>query len=544
MNVTYLDFEPRGAVRQLFEPLARLNRGDVDGAIEWGKAHPEVLVEGPAGTGKSRGALEYIDSLCELFPGIRVLICRQTLASLRESTQVTLEEKVWYPGHPCLTISQATREHRSGYTYPESINVVGGITYQGSSRIVLGGLDKPERTFSTEYDVVFVEEAIETSLDAWMKLRRVNRNWRLPWQQQIACTNPGSEFHWLNVRGSEVGDNGRRVMQRLLSRHVDNPAMWDVGANDWTEQGRTYVEDALGHMRGAVRKRLLDGLWVSEEGQVWEEYDPAVHNLACDIEYKSGHWWLELDEAQAERSRLPRRIRMEWFIGSMDFGFTAPGVFQLWGFDKQGRMYRLIEVFRRAKQPQWWADIVREVHMRFPMKRIVCDPAEPDRIEMLNHFLRTPGETVAPDPMSRIAVKANNAVMTGIDMVAWALQPGAARDDRESEEASAYDPPRLFLCQSAFDQYGMDRLLMAERRPASTEQEIPSYVWPVHEDGKPLKEKPDPACSDHGCDAMRYAVMFGFNRDLSSAPGPAPVKAGTIGALLGHNKVRNRPPRR
>jgi hypothetical protein len=91
---------------------------------------PEVLIEGPAGTGKTRAVLEYVNATCELHDGIRVLICRQTRVSLTESVLVTWENKVLWPGHPAIT-GDASRANRHSYRYPND------------SEIVLGGLDNP-----------------------------------------------------------------------------------------------------------------------------------------------------------------------------------------------------------------------------------------------------------------------------------------------------------------------------------------------------------------------------------------------------------------
>lgn len=543
MPTTYLDYAPRGAARQLFEPLALIRDGRIDEATEWGNRHAEILLEGPAGGGKSRAGLELVDAFCELFPGIRVLICRQTLKSLRQSVQVTLEDKVWYPTHPCITASDASREHRSSYFYPKSTNVVGGVTYTGASEIVLGGLDNPDRTFSTEYDIVLVEEAIETNLDAWMKLGRVNRNYRMPFQLQIAVTNPGSEYHYLNLRAEERDKDGDPIMVRMLSRHRDNPFLWDAAKRDWTPQGKQYVTRKLGHMRGAVRKRLLDGLWVSEEGQVWEAYDPAVHLLECELTFTDrGTWKLLIPKEQAKRSRLPRTVHLKWFFASMDFGLNPdPGVVQVWGVDVEGRMFRVMEVYRRDKHAEWWAGIVREIHSEFGLSRIVCDPGGSERILSLNYFLRHPGEALPSEPMSRIAIGGKNEIAAGIDIVDWALRPGMPIGDRDSDDPADYGSPRLFFCRSAFDKYGMDPQLLEERRPACTEHEIPSYVWPKREDGKPVKDKPNPLCEDHGCDALRYAVMFAFNKDLAPKEKAPDIIPGTMADFMGHKKVKKRP---
>ena len=61
--------------------------------------HPEILIEGPAGTGKTRAIAEYIDSVCMENPGVRILVLRNVRADLAESVLVTFEKEVWWPGH-------------------------------------------------------------------------------------------------------------------------------------------------------------------------------------------------------------------------------------------------------------------------------------------------------------------------------------------------------------------------------------------------------------------------------------------------------------
>ena len=101
-------FRPSGAASALF--LAR---------------DPEVLIEGPAGTGKTRAVLEYVNYLCEEYPGIRVLLYRKTRTSMSESVLVTWEEKVLWEGHPAR-VGDAQRNTRQHYKYPNGSHVVVG----------------------------------------------------------------------------------------------------------------------------------------------------------------------------------------------------------------------------------------------------------------------------------------------------------------------------------------------------------------------------------------------------------------------------------
>src|SRR2546430_1507524 len=54
----------------------------------------EVLVSGPAGTGKSRACLEKLHLMALLNPGMRGLITRKTLVSLGGTALVTWREHV------------------------------------------------------------------------------------------------------------------------------------------------------------------------------------------------------------------------------------------------------------------------------------------------------------------------------------------------------------------------------------------------------------------------------------------------------------------
>ena len=48
---------------------------------------PEILIEGPAGTGKSRSLLEKIHYLAETHPKSRYLLMRKTRARMGQSVQ-------------------------------------------------------------------------------------------------------------------------------------------------------------------------------------------------------------------------------------------------------------------------------------------------------------------------------------------------------------------------------------------------------------------------------------------------------------------------
>ena len=429
---------------------------------------PELLLDGPAGTGKSRAVGEYIEDFCWKYPGVRVLIMRKTRVSLNESILITMENKVWYPDHPCI-VRPLAKESRSGYDYPNG------------SRIVLGGMDNPTRLFSTEYDLIYVNEANELSLHEWESLHRALRNGVAPYQQLIGDCNPDTEFHWLNQRCL----NGKT--HRILSRHEDNPSITPE-----------YLE-RLQALTGVRKERLYYGRWVSAEGQILEQYDPAVHVI--------------------KRSEMPE---MRWHFGSIDWGFRAPGCFQVWGVCGDGNLYRHEEWYRTERQIDWWADKVHRMFKKYDLVRVVCDPAEPRSIDFLNDRLGFHRAREA----NKIAIKADNDWQAGIDQVRAYMQDAAT------------GKPHLFLVEGSSN--GRDPRLVEAAQPCSLEEEIPSLVYAEAREGRPVREIPDPSCADHACDAMRYACMFAWKKDMSRAVAVDKYPSHTLGAVLGHDEELRR----
>ncbi|MGH9846377.1 MAG: phage terminase large subunit, partial [Blastocatellia bacterium] len=267
---------------------------------------PEVLLSGPAGTGKSRGCLELMHLRASKYPHSRHLIVRKTRASLSESGLVTFEEKV-LPARSKIKGNTA-RRYRQVYDYPNG------------SEIVVAGMDNPNRIMSTEFDTVFVQEATELTETDWENLTTRLRNFVLPYQQLTADCNPGSPSHWLKARA----DRGATLM--LTSAHEDNPVLFDQRAGGWTEQGQAYLR-TLENLTGVRRLRLLKGIWAMAEGMVYADvWNPAIHLV--------------------DRFEIPA----DWqrFL-SIDFGFTNPFVCQWWAMDGDDRLYRYREIYRTRR---------------------------------------------------------------------------------------------------------------------------------------------------------------------------------------------------
>jgi len=100
-------YEVRGGAAEVFSTKAR-----------------EVLVEGPARTGKTRALLEKAYAVARKYPGARILLVRKTRASMSESVLQTLEDFVIAPNEPWL--GTAKRTHREAYRLPNGSVIVPG----------------------------------------------------------------------------------------------------------------------------------------------------------------------------------------------------------------------------------------------------------------------------------------------------------------------------------------------------------------------------------------------------------------------------------
>lgn len=178
----------------------------------------EVLVSGPAGTGKTRGCLEKLHYYCSNFERLRCLIVRKTRESLTESALVTYEDHVLNDIEREKIVRGLQRRNRTVYQYDNgSVIVVAGLT--------VGGRNQVAKIMSTEYDMIFVPEATELELSEYQKLITRLRNHRLHFQQLLADCNPDSPQHWLYLRSQS---NRTRLIE---STHFDNPVLYDAKTN-------------------------------------------------------------------------------------------------------------------------------------------------------------------------------------------------------------------------------------------------------------------------------------------------------------------------
>jgi phage terminase large subunit len=400
----------------------------------WECTGVEVMLSGPAGTGKSRAVLEFLHEQLQSYPHSRALILRKVRASLTESGLVTFEEKVLGAFSPL--VSGAGRGARQSYRY------------SNGSVLVVGGIDKATKIMSTEYDAIFVQEAIEITENEWELLITRLRNGIMPRQYIIGDTNPGSPMHWIKQRSNA----GR--MEMIQTRHEDNPTLWDEESGEWTDAGKRYIAK-LDNLTGVRKQRLRYGLWVQAEGAVYEDW--------------SGRHIID-----------PFAIPSDWRrFRVVDFGYTNPFVCQWWAIDPDGRMYRYREIYySRRMVEDHAADIIR-LSDGETIETTVCDHDAEGRATLERHGIPT--------------VAAEKSVSDGIETV------------RERLRIAGDGKPRMMFFRGVLVEPDHD--LREAKLPVCTEEEFDGYVYQTGSDGRPNKEQPVKT-NDHGMDAVRYAAKY------------------------------------
>jgi len=429
VTATVVRYEPRGGARELLSTRDQ-----------------EVTIAGPAGTGKSLAMLQKAFYTSLMVPGCRSLIVRQTHAALTGSTLVTFEQQVataaladgivrWFGGSP-----------RKPPAYQ----------FANGAEILVGGLDRPEKFLSTEFSRVYVDEATQISLTALETLITRLRGNSDTYRQIVLACNPDHPKHWIKQRCDEG------TMRMIHSLHRDNPLYVNADGT-LTERGVDYMAK-LDALTGVRRLRYRDGIWAAAEGLVYEGWSDPVHVI--------------------EPFNIPDSW-VRWI--SIDFGYTAPFVAQLWAEDPDGRLYLIREWVRTRMLVEDHAIVIRD--------RLLAGQPRPRAI-ITDHDAEDRATLERKLGMSTTAAK--KTVSDGIQAFQSRLK--VQGDGR----------PRVYVFRDAL--LDRDPEMDAASLPIGMVEEVAGYVWAVKPGNKGgLKEEPEKA-NDHSMDAGRYIVA---HRDLN-----------------------------
>lgn len=304
--------------------------------------HRYVGYGGARGGGKSWAVRVKAVLLCLRFPGIKVLIVRQSYPELRENHILPLTEM--------LNCYDPDRTRRLARYNDQQKNLV----FPNGSRIIFRycATDADAQRFQgTEVDVLFIDEATHQTEERFEKLtacvRGVNE---FPKRIYITC-NPGGPGHgWVKRRfvdrafKDEENPDDYAFIQALVT---DNPALM--------KKDPDYIR-SLQSLSPRLRAAWLEGKWDVFEGQFFEEFcvspDMAAAKEAGCTESaeelrRQRRWTHVIDPIDLEHGAA-----RGWTIyRSYDFGYGRPFSCAWWAMDYDGVLYRVLELYGCTEIP-------------------------------------------------------------------------------------------------------------------------------------------------------------------------------------------------
>jgi len=518
---------------------------------------PEVLYDGAAGTGKTFADCCRVHWLCERYPGIRILVLRETGQSLVESWMALFETHVIGLDHEILKHG-GDRRNRRHYDYLNGPPDEKGRPTKGA-HIALGGVDRIELYLSTEWDMFLLCEATNPRIRAhhWASIQHRMRGKGVPhphcqypdgiitdgefegqlvadvmaatsrfsertlthpvtgrkfiarsgeddygtplfWRQMIAECNPSiidGEQHWLFQRWKEgKGMENAKPMARIVSVHADNPAV-----------DAAYL-DGLKSLPSPYREAFCEGKWVTAEGKCWPTYDPTRHLVRGEFrrDADTGHAHVVVQD-WLDDGGMPRVFTVKSVTAGFDWGIGHAGSLQVFASTTDGKAFRIAEYHKHDVGLEDWAKVVVEMVDIYRIEAILCDPSARAIWEFFNAQL---GTRRGRD-LGGICQGADNThatkdwMMGGIDLV-----------------RTLFAQDRLFLFTDCH--HGpVDQVLKMKRAPIGWHEEIAGYVLARDpQNSERTLPHPDKKRNpyDDGSDSARYCLVDAFKLDRDMRP--------------------------
>lgn len=338
---------PSNAKRKSETVQARLERKHIFKPLEWQEGAWKckdliLLLEGSAGSGKSKLAAEKIHALAEKYPGAMILMLRKTRESAINSIVLLLKNSV-IP--EVSKVKYRPSAHR--------------FEYPNGSIIAWGGMKDEQQRESIRsigqdgaLDFVWMEEAhLFTEGDFEEMIARMRGKASL-WVQIILTTNPHHPKHWIHTRLMKGGE-----ATVFSSKTSENAANNPPG----------YEDNVLGRLTGHRRKRLKEGLWEQPEGLVYNNF--SYEKNVID----------------------PFTIPKEWLkFRSVDFGYNDPFVCQWWTQrPTDGALFMYREIYHTQTLVEDMAPIILKLSANEEIEYTVADHDAEGRATLERHGVET-----------------------------------------------------------------------------------------------------------------------------------------------------------
>jgi hypothetical protein len=259
--------------------------------------------------------------------------------------QMAVDDCQRYPGLKCLLLRKVGKAGTESFedlkakilaNIPHKWNASRNIlTFPNNSRIVLGNYQNAkdvEKYIGIEYDVIGIEEATTLLWDKVKMIRSCNRTSKPGWRPRVYyTTNPGGVGHgWFHQMFIKAKDATVRFVQAT------------VRDNKFVNSGYVKILEGL---TGWQREAWLNGNWDIAAGQFFSTWDERTHVIAPLRGFRPVKVW-----------------------GALDYGFTHPTAFYLFGKDGDGNVYVMAEHVMQKKLPAFHAKEIERLLQRFGLE--------------------------------------------------------------------------------------------------------------------------------------------------------------------------------
>jgi len=405
----------------------------------------ELILDGPAGSGKTRVALERQHLICCKYPNCRGLVTRKYRSSMNETCLQVLDKSVYADKHG-VPYRDAPHWWERDQKY----------VYDNGSEIIVAGMDDPTKIMSSQYDWAYWNEVIEGKQDEWLSIMTRLRNGAVPYSQMLGDTNPGHPKHWIKQREADG------LLTMYPTNHKDNPVYWNRLEKRWTKLGEDYVNRILrDSLSGHIRDRLYLGLWKAAEGLVYDMWNPDIHVVP--------------------RRDVPRHWPRYWVF---DFGFVDPFVWieLVEDTDSGGILYLHRELYHTGMTVKDAIHFILDHSKGINPYALICDHDAEDRatVEQESGMLTLP---------------AFKKISPGIQAVQHRLK------------GTRFGGKPGFMVMNDANLL-LDKSLKARHKPTCTEEEFPNYQWDIGKMAQDRYKDLPIDRDNHGMDVVRYGIGF------------------------------------
>ncbi len=289
---------------------------------------PIIVQRGGARSSKSYSVLQFLIYILTNEPNPEILIIRKTMPSLRLTAYKVFVDLLKDYGY---------------YNHCDHSKTENTIIYRPTNAFVaFTSIQDPERIKSSEWNIVFMEEANEFSYDDYMILKlRLSAPTKTQ-NKLIMALNPISAFHWIKTKLVDIDPD----LEEIVSTYKDNPFL-----------SYEYIKQLL-------KIKLQDRNY-------WKIYGEGQWGVLDHVIYSS--WNVIQSEAWPES--------FDDTIYGVDFGFNVESALTETNF-KDGLVYER-ELLYEAGLTN--TKLIEKVKTLIPKNQRSCylfaDNAEPDRIQ-------------------------------------------------------------------------------------------------------------------------------------------------------------------